>query len=197
MTSFSKMVSKITLGLLLFMSLPAFAFDVIGDLDHIPTGSTTVIDDFEKGNYWIWAAFDFEEWGPSKLSTSARVTSQWASQGKQSLECRFIESSATSANDGMYFMDYLWNFASERYIVVDVYNPQDKPINFSVALQVTDNWNWGGLHTVVVEPGMHTVVLDLNVIKKPRDIVRRINLCYSENTKMNGHFFVDNLRLVK
>lgn len=72
MRSFSKMV---LCAWLLFVSASAFSLDVIGDRDTIPTGSVTLLDDYEKGNYWIWAAFDFEMWGPSKLSTSARVTS--------------------------------------------------------------------------------------------------------------------------
>ena len=194
MRSFSKIF---ICAWLLFVSASAFSLDVIGDRDTIPTGSVTLLDDYEKGNYWIWAAFDFEMWGPSKLSTSARVTSQWASQGKQSLECRFIESTATSANDGMYYMDYLWNFAGTKYLVVDVYNPNSKPFDFTVAFQVTDNWNWAQMHTVTVEPGEHTIVLDVTVLTNPIDVVRRINLCYIENARMNGHFYVDNLRLIK
>ncbi|HBG65574.1 MAG TPA: hypothetical protein DDW78_03800 [Treponema sp.] len=176
---------------------PAHGQDIIGDMASLPAGSTTVIDDFEKGNYWIWAAFDWELYGPSKLSTSARLSNRWASQGRQSLECRMIASTPGSATDGMYYMDYHWDFSGSRYIVLDVYNPEDEPFDFGIALQATDEWRWDELSSVRVNPGWHTVVLDLSKFADDLFLIRRINICYREISPMDGRFYIDNLRIVK
>lgn len=178
-------------------ALPAAAQDVVGDESEIPRGTTEVLDNFEKGNYWIWAAFDWEQWGPAKLSTSARLSKQWSSEGKTSLECRFSESTPESAKDGTYFMDHAWNFNGSNYVVLDVYNPEDKPFDLCVVFQATDSWNWHETAAVTVQPGLHTVVLSLAEFKSALNPVYRVNICYREKSPMNGHFFVDNIRLVR
>lgn len=175
----------------------AFCQNIIGDRSSIPQGNVITVDDFEKGNYWIWAGFDWEQWGPSKLSTSARISNQWASQGKQSLECKFIASTPDSAEDGMYFMDYRWDFSEAKYVVIDIYNPESRAFELGIAFQTTDNWRWRETSNVVIRPGRHTVVLSLDEFQDELYLVRRINICYRETERMSGRFYVDNFRLVK
>lgn len=170
---------------------------VLGDLASVPDGNATVVDDFEKGNYWIWAAFDWEQYGPAKLSTAARVTSSWAAQGKCSLECRFIPSYKDSDKDGTYYMDYKWNFSGSRYLVLDIFNPEKYAFDFAVVFQTTENWEWKEFTTVRVEPGAHTIVLSLANAGDTLSLVQRVNVCYRELTPMEGRFYVDNIRLVK
>lgn len=176
---------------------PAVSQNIIGDRNSVPSGTVTVIDNFEKGNYWIWAAFDWEQYGPSKLSTSARVSNRWASEGHQSLECKMIKSTPDSGTDGMYYMDHRWDFSGARYIVLDVHNPENSTFTLGIALQVTDNWRWKELTNVSVRPGTHTVVLDLSEYAEELYQVMRINICYREDVPMNGRFYVDNLRIIK
>ena len=175
----------------------AYSQSIIGDMNSIPQGAAIMVDDFEKGNYWIWAAFDWEQWGPSKLSTSARLSNRWASQGKQSLECKMIESTADSDKDGMYYMDYKWNFTGAKYIVLDIYNPEKKSFDLGMAFQTTDNWNWRETGNITVTPGKHTIVLSLADFQDELYLVRRINICYRERTPIKGHFYIDNIRLIK
>ena len=192
---------------LIFTALCAFALfanvrtahcqNVLGDRTSVPQGTVIAIDDFEKGNYWIWAGFDWEQWGPSKLSTSARISNQWASQGKHSLECKFIESTPESDKDGMYFMDYTWDFSGAKYIVADIYNPENKTFELGLAFQTTDNWNWHETANVEIKPGKCTVVLSLDEFKDELYLVRRVNICYREKNRMKGRFYIDNLRLIK
>ncbi len=175
----------------------AQAADIIGDSDSIPAGASTVIDDFERGNYWIWAAFDWELYGPAKLSTSARISNRWAAGGKQSLECKMMPSYPDSATDGMYYMDYHWDFSGARYMVIDINNPEEQDFSISLALQTTDDWKWDELTTVRITPGTHTVVFDLSEYAADLFLVRRINICYREIEPLEGHFFVDNLRIIR
>lgn len=170
---------------------------VLGDLQEVPEGQIVKVDDFEKGNYWIWAAFDWEQYGPAKISTAARVSSLWASQGKCSLECRFIPSYKDSDKDGTYYMDYRWNFSGGRYLVMDIFNPEKYSFDFAVVLQTTENWEWKELTIVRVEPGKHTVVLSLDKAGDTLSLVQRINVCYRELTPMEGKFYVDDIRIVK
>lgn len=171
--------------------------NIIGDRTSIPQGNVITIDDFEKGNYWIWAGFDWEQWGPSKLSTSARISNQWASQGRQSLECKVIASTQNSDTDGMFFMDYNWDFSGAKYVIVDIYNPENKSFELGIAFQATENWNWKETSNVVIKPGKHTVVLSLEEFQDVLYLVKRINICYREKDRINGRFYIDNMRLVK
>ncbi len=176
---------------------PAHGQDIIGDVSSLPQGTSITVDDFEKGNYWIWAAFDWEVYGPSKLSTSARLSNQWSSQGRQSLECKMIESTPDSSTDGMYYMDYKWDFSGARYVVLDIYNPENKSFDLGIAMQMTKDWHWNETSNISVRPGVHTVVLDLSEYQDELNLVLRINVCYRETTPINGHFFIDNLRIIK
>ncbi len=191
----------------IFTALCVFAFfanvrtahcqNVLGDRTSVPQGTVITVDDFEKGNYWIWAGFDWEQWGPSKLSTSARISNQWASQGKHSLECKFIASTPESDKDGMYFMDYTWDYSGAKYLVVDIYNPENKSFEFGIAFQATENWKWCEGTNVIITPGKHTVVISLDEFKDVLNVVKRINICYREKNRMKGRFYIDNLRLIK
>ncbi|MCR5761919.1 MAG: hypothetical protein K6G00_00880 [Treponema sp.] len=191
----------------IFTALCVFAFfmsartaqcqNVIGDRTSVPQGSVMMLDDFEKGNYWIWAGFDWEQWGPSKLSTSVRISNQWASQGRQSLECKVIKSTPDSDKDGMYFMDYSWDFTGAKYIVLDIYNPNNKSFEFGIAFQVTEDWSWKETSNVIIGPGKHTVVLSLDEFKEDLYLVKRVNICYREKDPIRGNFYIDNMRFIK
>lgn len=183
----------------LFMIFGAFVHsqEILGDLKEVPQGQATLIDDFEKGNYWIWAAFDWEQWGPAKLSTSARVSKAWASQGKSSLECKMIASYPGSGGDATYYMDHHWDFSGSKYLVFDVYNPEKKPFSLAIIFQTTENWVWNEFTNVQVKPGKHTVVLSLESAAKNLSLVQRINISYREMYPMEGRFYIDNMRLIK
>ena len=191
---------KSVLGIILacvLCALPAFSQDILGDRSSIPQGTVSILDNFEKGNYWIWAAFDWEFWGPPKLSTSARLSSHWASEGRQSLECKVAKSTPDSDLSGMFYMDFQWNFSGTKYVVLDIYNPENTSFEFSMAFQTSEAWKWNETRTVLVEPGAHTVVLSVQDFMSELSLVYRVNLCYKETTPMNGRFFVDNIRFIK
>ena len=52
----------------------------------LPKGQVSVFDGFENGNYWIWAGFDYDQYGPHKISNGANLSMDWASEGRHSLE---------------------------------------------------------------------------------------------------------------
>ncbi len=192
-----KRLTLLSVFIFFAITLPVFAYDVIGDEESVPQGTSVYLDNFEKGNYWIWASFDWEQWGPPKLSTSARVSTQWASEGRSSLECKVRKSFSGSDLSGMFYMDHRWDFSGAKYIVFDVYNPEDVSLGFSMSFQTSDNWDWNETSYVSIEPGKHTIVLSTKQFTNALSLVYRINICYHESTPLEGHFFVDNMRFIK
>ena len=82
-------------------------------------------------------------------------------------------------------------------MVLDVYNPERSAFDLGVAMQMTKDWHWNETSNVSVRPGRHTVVLDLSEYADELSKVLRINICYRETTPMDGHFFIDNLRIIR
>ena len=182
-----------------FVFADAASFDVIGTVSEVPSGTTIMIDDFENGNYWIWAAFDMDMYGPAKISTSSRVSKKWASQGKQSLECRMAQATPENSQSAMYYVDYHWNFSGGKYLVMDFYNPMDFAYNILCVFQCTDNWNWDQTNAYYVEPGKHTLVWDISQFPA-EDLAKVYRITISHGwglTSAPGTFYVDNFRVIK
>ena len=57
---------------ILFISIAAFAQED----PRISEGASFIFDGFEKGNYWIWAGFDWDQYGTSKISISTILRAQ-------------------------------------------------------------------------------------------------------------------------
>ncbi len=142
------------LSILLTFTALSFA-QVDGD---IPEGASFIFDGFEKGNYWIWAGFDWDQYGSIKNSTGANISKDWASEGSHSLEMTMDVMDRDSTKSGIWFYDGTNDLSGSKYLTMDFYNPEDYTYYITVVIQATNSWNWCSLETYPLTPGVHTMV---------------------------------------
>lgn len=166
---------------------------------ELPKGTVTLFDGFEKGNYWIWAGFDWDQYDSIKCSTGANISRDWASEGTHSLEMTMDVMDEKSTKSAIWFYDGTNDLTGTRYIVMDFYNPENYTYTIDVVLQATDSWKWCSLDTYDLPKGKHTFVFDTSEYIDYLNDVRRIAI-YNNSTKIlmkESHIYVDNIRLIK
>ena len=180
---------------ILFISIAAFAQED----PRISEGASFIFDGFEKGNYWIWAGFDWDQYGTSKISTGANISKDWASEGSHSLEMTMDVMDAKSTKSAIWFYDGTNDLSGAKYMVMDFYNPEKYTYKINVVIQATENWNWCSLEHYDLPRGEHTFVFDLTRYADKLHDVRRIAI-YNDSSDIlmkESHFYVDNIRLIK
>ena len=165
----------------------------------IPEGASFIFDGFEKGNYWIWAGFDWDQYGSVKNSTGANISRDWASEGKHSLEMTMDVMDRDSSKSGIWFYDGTNDLSGAKYLVMDFYNPEDYTYSINVVIQATNNWNWCSLDHYDLPKGQHTFVFDLSPYADKLNDVRRISINNNSGGILlkESHIYVDNIRLIK
>ncbi len=182
-------------AILMVTALTAFA-QVDGE---IPSGASFIFDGFENGNYWIWAGFDWDQYGSVKNSTGANISKEWASEGSHSLEMTMDVMDKNSTKSGVWFYDGTNDLSGSKYLVLDFYNPENYTYNINLVIQATNSWNWWSLEHYDLPHGEHTFVFDLSKYPERLNDVRRISI-YNNSTKVllkESHFYIDNIRLIK
>ena len=166
---------------------------------RINEGASFLFDGFEKGNYWIWAGFDWDQYGSVKNSTGANISKDWASEGSHSLEMTMDVMDAKSTKSGIWFYDGTNDLSGAKYIVMDFYNPENYVYNINVVIQATDSWNWWSLEKYDLPKGVHTFVFDLSKYPERLSDVRRISIYNNSSAILmkESHIYVDNIRLIK
>ena len=166
---------------------------------ELPKGTVTLFDGFEKGNYWIWAGFDWDQYGSVKNSTGAEISRDWASEGKHSLKMSMDVMDKNSTKSGIWFYDGTNDLSGAKYIVMDFYNPENYVYNINVVIQATDSWNWWSLEKYDLPKGVHTMVFDLSKYPERLNDVRRISIYNNSSAILmkESHIYVDNIRLIK
>ena len=167
---------------------------------EIPAGQQILFDGFEKGNYWIWAGFDWDQYGSHKISTGADISRDWASEGKHSLKMSMEVMDKDSTKSGIWFYDGTNDISGAKYLVMDFYNPEkDYVYDINVVIQATSGWNWWSLQHYNLRPGVHTFVFDLSAHPERLNDVRRISI-YNNSSAILMHessIYVDNIRIIK
>ena len=184
----------------LFSILITFAGLCFAQMDQgLPDGSVFLFDGFEKGNYWIWAGFDWDQYGSVKNSTGANISKDWASEGSHSLEMTMDVMDKNSTKSGIWFYDGINDLSGAKYIVMDFYNPENYVYNINVVIQATDSWNWWSLEKYDLPKGVHTMVFDLSKYPERLNDVRRISIYNNSGDILmkESHIYVDNIRLIK
>lgn len=167
---------------------------------ELPKGSVELFDGFEKGNYWIWAGFDYDQWGSHKISDGANISKDWASEGSHSLELTMEAMDAASSKSAVWFYDGTNDLSGTRYIAIDFYNPENYTYNIVAVLQATDEWKWCQAKEYYNIPkGKHTVIYDFTEHTAFLDNVKRISICADNWAEYNkpSHIYIDNVRLIK
>ena len=164
---------------------------------QVPEGKIQIIDDFENGNYWIWAGFDWDRYSGHKASCGADLSKLYVTQGKYSME--LLTESVKQGSNAVWFYDGKQDLSGGKYIVMDIYNASPYSINISFVLQATDNWDWLETPRYSVPSGKHTVVYNVEYINEEFNDVRRININanYDFFYNQDSSLFVDNIRLIK
>ncbi len=191
-------MKKLFIIFTIFLLSMAAAFAQPAD-PEIPEGTQELFDGFEKGNYWIWAGFDWDQYGSHKISTGANISRDWASEGKHSLEMTMEVMDKDSSKSAIWFYDGTNDISGARYLVMDFYNPENYVYNINVVIQATDGWNWWSLDHYNLYPGVHTFVFDLSAHPERLNDVRRISINNDSGAVLmkESHFYVDNLRIIK
>ena len=186
----------ITLFAVLMISLTSLFAQVDGE---IPDGASFIFDGFEKGNYWIWAGFDWDQWGDVKISTGADISKDWASEGSHSLKMSMDVMDRNSTKSAVWFYDGTNDISGTHYITMDFYNPENYTYYICLVIQATDGWNWCQMETYPLKKGEHTMVFDLSPYVDKLNDVRRISI-YNNSSDIlmkESHIYVDNIRLIK
>ena len=184
------------LTILMLSCAGIFAQEVDGD---IPDGASFVFDGLEKGNYWIWAGFDWHQYGDFCYASGANISREWASEGSHSLEMTIDEMPPDAKKAGIWFYDGTNDLSGSKYMVMDFYNPEDITYYIDIAIQATSGWNWCDLGSFALPKGEHYVVLSMEKFTERLYDVKRV-LIYNNTAgayPKDAHFFVDNIRLIK
>ena len=163
----------------------------------VPAGLVQVIDDFENGNFWIWAGSDWDKYGTHKVSAGADLSKRGVSEGKHAME--LLLEPVKDGDEAVWFYDGSQNLSGGKYIAADFYNPYPVEHRVSFAIQATDSWLWIQTEEFTVPEGRHTVVFSVGEMNEHFDDVRRINLTSTVRGSYGADFslYVDNIRLIK
>lgn len=190
-------MKKILAILSIFMIWSAAMFAQVDE--GLPRGTVSLFDGFENGNFWIWAGFDWDQYGDIKLSSGANISRDWASEGKHSLELTMDPLTENSGKSGVWFYDGTNDLTGTKYVAIDIYNPEEYYYNIQVVLQATNNWKWCSTPSYTVGPGVHTIVYNVTQYTEFLNDVKRISVYSSgwEVLDKDSHIYVDNIRLIK
>lgn len=116
------------------------------------------LDSFEKPST-TWVAVK-TNWDDGDKSTDAKLTTEWASDGKQSLKCFFEPTAGKSKESATYFTEKMSYKDISPYdaISVDVYNPTGGTIQVALALTTGSGWDWFESKAFDIAPGAKETV---------------------------------------
>ncbi|MBB5225937.1 hypothetical protein DYE50_11290 [Treponema ruminis] len=191
-------MKKLFLGMTILALCAFSAFSQVNV--ELPKGPVELFDGFEKGNYWIWAGFDYDQYGPHKISNGANLSMDWASEGRHSLELTMEAMGPGSSKSASWFYDGTNDLSGTKYLAVDIYNPEDYTYNIYAVLQATNEWKWcQPPQSYQLGKGVHTVVYDFREFTSFLSDVRRISINCDNWMEYNkeSHIYIDNIRLIK
>lgn len=166
----------------------------------LPKGQVVVFDGFENGNFWIWAGFDYDQFGVHKISNGANLSMDWASEGRHSLELTMEAMGPGSSKSASWFYDGTNDLSGTKYVAVDIYNPEDYTYYIYAVLQATNEWKWcQSAQGYTISKGVHTVIYDFREFTNILDDVRRVSINCDNWAEYNkeSHIYIDNIRLIK
>lgn len=164
----------------------------------IPEGTVQIVDDFEHGNYWIWAGSDWDRYDVHKVCWGCNLSKEHVSEGKYSME--LLNEPVVKGSSSTFFYDGSQDLSGGKYLVVDVYNPGPYGVSVNMVFQATDDWKWLDTAYYWVPPKLpSTIVFDISRYTEYLNDVRRINFCmfFNDRYDEDSSFFIDNIRIIK
>ena len=166
-----------------------FQFDENG----LPIGTYVTMEDFEDGNYWMAVG---KSWNDGDTSIDDETTEEWGTSGPTSLKCVYTTKHAEFEKAGFYCEAPLeTDWTDAKFVVLDVYNPNDYEITIDIVLQTGDNWAWNQAEAQTCPPGIHTLIFDISKMSDTNYIARMIVYLFG-TPEDEGFFYFDNYRVV-
>ncbi len=160
---------------------------------EIPEGEEIVMDDFEDGLYW-----DKTGW-PSDFVSGVSLSTDWGSNGKTSLKVTYAEQPGGDKGTVTCTSPLETDWSGAKYVVLDVGNKSNDPIDLVLVLQTGENWTWTQTDPVRCGPGIHSLVFDISSFPS-LEIIDQMFVCivnWNEDTSPSGEFYLDNYRVIK
>lgn len=177
------------------ITMAGFSEDVLSKTGALPKGSPILIDDFEDGNYWIYASDDWDYYGEHKYSIAADLSKKWKSSGKYSLKCVMAPTYMSKDWSGLFYTEGEYSFKDLNYIVIKIYNPNETGFGMMFTFQSAE-WSWdqpGEYHWI--SQGEHTLVYDISEFPdKDKLDVRRIIFMFHGYLDKELYFYLDDLQ---
>lgn len=181
----------------IFIFLNVFSV-VFAQVDvEIPKGQVQMIDDFENGNFWIWAGSDWDKYDYNAVSCGVALSKEHITHGKYSME--LMHTAIDKEGTAVWFYDGSQNLSNGNYIVADFYNPGLVEHKVSFVIQATPQWKWLQTAEYIIPKGKHTVVFFVGDISADFNQINRINIRSTvfPSCSEDSSLFVDNIRLIK
>ena len=163
------------------------------DENGLPIGQYVCMEDFEDGNYWMAVG---NSWNDGDTSIDDETTEEWGTSGPTSLKCIYTTKHAEFEKAGFYCdapLESDWTDA--KYVVIDVFNPNEYDISIALVLQTGDNWTWNQTEAAICPPGIHSLVFDISKTED-KDAIGRMIVYLFGTPEESGCFFFDNYRVV-
>lgn len=160
---------------------------------EIPEGEEIVMDDFEDGLYW-----DKTGW-PADFVSGVSLSTDWGSNGKTSLKVTYAEQPGGDKGTVTCTSPLETDWSGAKYVVLDVGNKSNDPIDLVLVLQTGENWTWTQTDPVRCGPGIHSIVFDISSFPS-LEIIDQMFICivnWNEDTSPSGEFYIDNYRVLK
>jgi hypothetical protein len=176
-----------------------------------PAGDVVLVDNFEDGNYWASVGSSWDQWGSHNLSLEAELYDKWGTDGGTSAYWVF-DTIPAKGGQATFFCDQLLqtDWTGAKYIVLDINNPETESFTLCFSCQTTDGWKWTQTKAVEVKPGVSTIIFDLTKdlmdgANAPVPSISGIdqmkramfNVLTFGQKGGSGHFYADNIRLIK
>lgn len=169
--------------------------------NELPSGDVVLLDGFEEGNFWLSVGDAWDQWGSHNLSLDAETTEDWATEGTTSAKWTFDIATAETSKQASFYTNSLieTDWTEVKYLVIDVYNPNDFTMYLKGNVQDGIAWAWSSTDVVEIPAGsiVHNVAFDFtkNGISDAEQIACCIIDVCDENP--GGSFYVDNIRIIR
>lgn len=160
---------------------------------EIPEGEEIVMDDFEDGLYW-----DKTGW-PADFVSGVSLSTDWGSNGKTSLKVTYAEQPGGDKGTVTCTSPLETDWSGAKYVVLDVGNKSNDPIDLVLVLQTGETWIWTQTDPVRCGPGIHSLVFDISSFPNLEIIDQMFVFIvnWNNDTSPSGEFYLDNYRVIK
>lgn len=164
---------------------------------YTPTGTLSLVDDFEDGLFWQAIEDSFND---GDCSSDIDISEEWYTNGPSSLKCVYKSAGSNKYEksgflcEGASLLDSDWHGA--KMILFDVNNPNDYDIDIMIVTQAGENWEaWNQTNAFKCKAGTVTpVYFDLST-QQHLEIVNRVIIYLSGDAPADGYFLVDNIQI--